>query len=92
MPSLVLSPKFPTFPTYKISTTFLLYSIYVRKEQPLTIGKGIKNRVAFNRYGRIYYCRHTDFPFLKEPTSLFVSAKCDFSGCQAYNRNIPEAS
>ena len=39
MPSLVPSPKFPTFPTYKISIPLLLFSRMFRREFPQSSSK-----------------------------------------------------
>ena len=44
MPSLVPSPKFPTFPTYKISIPLLLFSRIFRREFPQS---DYKNRGFF---------------------------------------------
>ena len=57
MPSLVPSPKFPTFPTYKISIPLLIYSNMCGKSHlnPFTkVGDFFDNTLSYNVF--IFFC------------------------------------
>ena len=62
MPPLVLSPKFPTFPTYKISITLLLFSYVLERVASIQVQKYEKSV--------IYHSTITDFFDLQFHTSI----------------------
>ena len=53
MPPLVLSPKFPTFPTYKISITLLLFSYVLERVTSIQVQKYEKS-VIYLKSSRIF--------------------------------------